>query len=73
MIKKSTHLAIFKSIQTNFYLWNTGLETEVENASDSPPPLDYIWKFFVMLDLPRKRLKTSQCNFIEIGPNFINT
>ena len=35
-----------------FYLWNTGLETEAENASSIPHPHltpDFIWKIFVKL------------------------
>ena len=37
-----------------FYLWNTGLITEVETCPSSPLP-NFIWKFFVKLVLHRKQ------------------
>ena len=46
-----------------FYLWNTGLETQIFKSSKEnltfppplPPPLKSIWRFFPKLVLPRKQ------------------
>ena len=52
---------VFKSTQI-INLWNTGLETQVENAPKfiTPPPIphprDFIWKFFVKLVLHRYKI-----------------
>ena len=50
--------------RVGYYLWNTGLETQDEKGAQVPHPLDFIWKFFIKLVLPRKRLKLP----VEISP-----
>ena len=45
--QNSTWIFLCSCFFVHFYLWNTGLETEVETRRDFPPPLpDFIWKFF---------------------------
>ena len=67
----------------SFYLWNTGLETQVAYAPKlppppyphphPPPPPEIIWQFFVELGLPRKHPKTSRFICSALAPKVLCT